>query len=269
MSFLYNTLLLRYSFGWADFLSRYAWFMVGAPVALWLITQRKTWLFASASFVVWLTLRKVDMLLPFSAWQFIFVIGIIMGYHYPHIVEWYRKRSPSTRQTLYYATLSITCVSFIGSLICFTIMPHLADAYPAIQHTTLWSTTTAIRTTIAPFTDKNTLAPLRLAVSLVWFVGLYTLVRPHERAIDRHSRGVLQLFGKNSLYVYGWHAFILFLIEIYLKPAGGGSTDVGLSSLVALLALSTVYLLARYRHVFTRKKQQLANVLLPVPDESS
>lgn len=44
ISFLYNTLLLRFSFGWTDFLGRYAWFMFFAPFTLWFITRKMTWL---------------------------------------------------------------------------------------------------------------------------------------------------------------------------------------------------------------------------------
>lgn len=51
-SFLYNTFLLRYAFGWADFLSRYAWFMLAAPFILWLIAKRKSWIVAGVSFFV-------------------------------------------------------------------------------------------------------------------------------------------------------------------------------------------------------------------------
>ncbi|RYZ86490.1 MAG: DUF1624 domain-containing protein, partial [Proteobacteria bacterium] len=41
---LTGALSLTYSYGWADFLSRYAVFMFAAPFALWLIAKRKAYI---------------------------------------------------------------------------------------------------------------------------------------------------------------------------------------------------------------------------------
>lgn len=207
-----------------------------------------------------MALRNVEALLPFTAWQIIFVIGIFFGCYYPKIVEWYRSISETKRRHIYKTITSATGITFSVSLVCFTLIPHLGELFPAIQGSFLWNITEYVRVPITPYIDKNTLDPLRLAVAIGWFVGIYMFIRHHEKVINKYSRRFFELFGKNSLYVYGWHTFILFLIEIYIKPTGG-STNIWLSTLVAILVLSVIYLFTKYRHILVRKKKQLIGAL--------
>lgn len=58
--FLFNTFNLRYAFGWAEFLNRYAMFTLFAPFAVWLIAKGRAWIVALGSFLIWFFLRETD-----------------------------------------------------------------------------------------------------------------------------------------------------------------------------------------------------------------
>ena len=253
---------LVYAFGWADFLTRYAVFMALAPLALWLIAKGKAWLVAAASIAVWFFLRDVPLFLPFSAWQIVFVAGIVFGFYLPRIEAWFRSMASQQKNILYYSLVSFTAVTFIGSLVCFVLLPRFGNAMPWVLDTQLWAVGAYIRDTLVPLTNKDMLDPLRLVVGFVWFIGLYMLLRKHETRINKYTGGVLALFGKNSLYVYGFHALILFVIELYVRPAGG-SGNVLLNTLMAVVVLVSIYFLTKYRLVFTRIKLWLFPSLRP------
>lgn len=128
---------LVYSFGWADFLTRYAVFMALAPLALWLIAKGKAWLVAAASIAVWFFLRDVPLFLPFSAWQIVFVAGIVFGFYLPRIEAWFRSIASRQKKILYYSLVFFTAMTFIGSLVCFVLLPRFGNAAPWILDTQL------------------------------------------------------------------------------------------------------------------------------------
>lgn len=87
-SFLLNTFLGRYTYGWTDFLPRYAVFMAVAPFLLWLIVKGKAWIVAAGSIAMWVLFHQTPLLLPFSSWEIIFIPGMIVGYYLPTIQQW-------------------------------------------------------------------------------------------------------------------------------------------------------------------------------------
>lgn len=90
-SFIYNTLLMRYAYGWTDFLPRYAVFMAIAPFALWLLTRGYAWLVALVSIVTWAFLHTNPYFLPFSSWGAVFFVGMIAGYYLPTLQQGVRQ----------------------------------------------------------------------------------------------------------------------------------------------------------------------------------
>lgn len=260
VSFLYNTFLLRYSYGWTDFLARYAVFMAVSPFVLYLFSKGKAWFVALLSILTWAVFRHVDATLPFSAWQLLFFVGAIAGYYYPTVARWFKNLSSQTRTIIRKAVATFTVASFALSLVCFSIIPDLVDVYPQLTHSLISNLAESIRNTIQPIDDKVSLDPLRVILSMVWFIGLFLLIKPRERAIEKATNGFFSVFGKNSLYAYGWHGLILFVIGAYFRPTGG-STNIYLSTLVVFVVLTIIYFLTRYRHILTNKRKQLAGVL--------
>lgn len=117
--YLYETFTLRYAFGWADFLGRYAVFMLFAPFVLWLITKGKAWIVAVVSFAIWFFLRKSGAFVPFSGWQMIFMYGIILGYYLPQIEYWFKHLARDKQRLIFRGITMVAFVTYIYSVIFF------------------------------------------------------------------------------------------------------------------------------------------------------
>ena len=89
---LVQSLTLQFHFGWADFLARYAIFMFVAPLAVWLIAKHHAWLVAFVSVVTWALFGHAAGWQIFTAWQVVFMIGIIIGFYLPQIEAFEAKR---------------------------------------------------------------------------------------------------------------------------------------------------------------------------------
>lgn len=243
--FIVDTLTLRYAFGWAEFLNRYALFMLVAPFAVWLVAKGRAWIVAVMSFAVWFFLRDVERFLPFSPWQLVFMYGIILGYYLPQIEQWFRDLTPTTKRALFITVCSVALVTYLASIWLFVAVPLLPDS-PAKE----------LYAQLVPLFDKNHLAPARIAIGVVWFAALYMTIRRYESQISRATHGVIEVFGRQSLFVYTFHAFVLFIIDLYFAPPPGHSIIA--NTLVTLFVLVIIYMAAYYRgHVTTYGKQLL------------
>jgi len=245
--FVVDTLTLRYAFGWAEFLNRYALFMLVAPFAVWLIARGRAWIVALVSLAIWFFLRDSERFLPFSPWQLVFMYGIILGYYVPHIEEWFKGLPKRVQRTLFLTICTIAAITYIASIWLFVAVPLLTDS-PAKD----------LYLQLTPYIDKNHLAPARVAIGILWFAALYLIIRRYEVWISRTTRGVLEVFGRQSLFVYTLHAFVLFIIDLYFVPPPGHSITA--NTLVTLLVLTIIYVAAYYRgHVTRFGKRLLSN----------
>jgi fucose 4-O-acetylase-like acetyltransferase len=68
------------------------------------------------------------------------------------------------------------------------------------------------------FAQKWTVGPLRIVLFVAWFLTLYFLIRRYENRINRASHGLIELLGRNSLFVYITHAFIVFIFKLFIPP---------------------------------------------------
>lgn len=233
-SFLINTLLGRYAYGWADFLPRYAVFMLAAPFILWLIAKGKAWVVALGSVGIYVLFAKTALFLPFSAWEIIFVPSIIVGYYLPTIEKSCLSLRPALQTHLLAGVWASAVMTFCVSSAVFILFPMLGVSYPALD---------ALVAHIAPYFDKETVAIGRLALGTLWFVALYSFVRIHETRIHRYSLGILEVFGTKSLYTYCIHAVVVFILAT-LAPVDGATTIVD-STLIAGMVLVLMYVLVR------------------------
>lgn len=254
ISFLYNTFLLRFSFGWTDFLARYAWFMFLAPFALWLIAKRLGLLVATVSLLTWALLRHTPILVPFPAWQIIFVAGIFIGYYFP-VIQAKLKSIPAKWQLLLSRSIiTLTALTLVLSIISYVLIPYIATLYPSVIDSPLGWLASYVTNLLAGNIDKLHLDPARLVIGSLWFAGIYLVFRYYEKPIDSLTKGSLRVLGQNSLFVYCLHAFILFCIDIYLRPTGG-SSNLATGTLVATVCLVAIYYAAKY-------KQQIFSFIL-------
>lgn len=211
VSFIYNVLLARYSYGWTDFLPRYAVFMFVAPFLLWLITRGKAWIVAGMSVGVWALFHTTPLLLPFSSWELIFIPAMIAGYYLPTIELTVRQLPTKLRETLAFTLWSIAGMSFVTLVIIQILLPMFG------AHNLLTPFTQSSQMLF----DKETVGIGRFLLGVVWFWAFYSLIRRYEHSINRVTRGVFETVGKKSLYTYGIHGFVIFIITLLITPPTG------------------------------------------------
>ena len=115
-----------------------------------------------------------------------------------------------------------------------------------------------LRAQLLPYFSKDTLEPARIAIGIVWFAALYMLFRRYEQRINKGTHGVLTLFGRQSLFVYSFHAFVLFIIDLYFRPAL--PTMIVTNTIVTIIVLIIIYIATYYRgHVTEYGKRLLRN----------
>ncbi len=237
-----QALLMRFTYGWADFLVRFAILMLIAPFIFYLVSKGKWWLALAGSVAVWL-FRGDGFTL---AWQLIFNTGIIVGYHWDTIEKWFLDLSKKRRQqikTSFIAAAAITFIASYSSVYVLSLLFHLWGAGilpPWLQHIAYdWGNWNH---NIWNYADKWTMGPLRVILFFIWFPVLYWFVRKYEIRINELTRGVLDLLGRNSLFAYTVHAFIVFVLKMYFIPPKTNFlqnflfTALGLSLLVVIVA---------------------------------
>jgi hypothetical protein len=217
--FIGQALLMRFTYGWADFLVRFAILMFFAPVVFALVAKGKWWLALVGIFGFW-WFRGLSFTL---AWQLIFNLGIISGYYWQEIENHFKQLKTNTRRRIkigFAAAAAITFTASYASVYVLSLLFHLwgADHLPAAwQHVAFtWGW---INHDIWIYADKWTMGPLRVALFFIWFPVLYWLVRKYEVRLNKSTYGILELLGRNSLAVYTIHAFIVFVFKMYLVPA--------------------------------------------------
>lgn len=244
--FIVDTLTLRYAFGWADFLNRYALFMFIAPFAVWLIAKGKAWVVALISFVIWFFWRATIQFVPFSAWQLIFMYGIILGYYLPSLEAIFKNLSKRWQKSIFAIIISISLISYLFSMFVFVIAPLILPLEsPVLQ----------FRDQLGAYFNKDYVAPARVVVGIIWFAALYMFYRVYEKQISKITRGILEVFGRQSLFVYCVHAFFIFAIDIYFKPPAPNL--IVLNTIVTLFVLAAIYLLARHRSQLTAYSKKI------------
>ncbi len=217
--FIEQAFLMRFTYGWADFLVRFAILMLVAPFVFYVIAKGKWWLALIGIVGVWIYRGQSFTL----AWQLIFNLGILIGYYWNRIEAGYSSLKPSIQRRIKLGYVSAAAATFIisySSVFILSLLFHLwgYGILPhSLQHVAYdWGN---YNHDIWLYADKWTMGPIRVLLFFVWFPVLFWLVRKFEVQISRYSRGVLVLLGQNSLLVYIIHSFIVFIFKMYVIPA--------------------------------------------------
>lgn len=255
-SYLFNTFTLRYSYGWTDFLNRYAIFMFAAPFALWLASRRKAWMAVTLSVLAWLVLRDNVYFMPFAAWQLIFMTGLVLGYYLPEIEGRAIKLSEKTKKVAFRLIVTVAVSTYVVSVWWSVVTPFVLDTMANILPKHLLETLTAIdlyRLSIwEDWFSKSSLEPGRLLFGALWFVALYLLVRVYESKVAYWRLGrVIEYLGKHSLFVYVTHGIVIVAVNILLAPPIG-YVNVLVNTIIVTLILWVVYQITTRRELFDR-----------------
>lgn len=235
---------LQYTYGWADFLRYYALFMMAAPLVLWLCIKRLAWVAVAATAALWL-FRGENIWL---AWQLLFMGGIVVGHYLPALQRRFGSLGETRTRAIRYGIYSVAGLTIIASALTERAAVFLTQTYggfaalPA-QAQSVAATLYDAHIWIAPFIDKDSLAPIRLGVAIIWFTAIYLFIRHHEAGIEKRSHGFLRVIGENSLLVYIIEAFVIYLLLSVLAP----DLPVIINTLITTLALALIYVVARFR----------------------
>lgn len=216
---LEQTFLMRFTYGWGDFLVRFALLMLMAPIAFYLLSKRKWWLMLAASFTLWLFRGQGFTL----SWQIIFNAGMLIGFYWEAIQRAWHQQGPWRQLLIKKGFLTAALVTFAASyasVYVLSLLFHLwgDNLLPGwLQHVAYdwgnWNYDVWL------YADKWTMGPLRILLFFIWFPVLYGLFRRYENRLQHFSRGLLEMLGRNSLFVYSAHAFIVFTLKMYFIPA--------------------------------------------------
>ncbi len=255
-SYLLNTFSLRYSYGWTDFLNRYAVFMFAAPMALWLVSRRKTWVVVGLSFLIWLILRDNVYFMPFAAWQLIFMLGLVIGYFLPELETWAISLPENIKKILYRSIIILAVSTYVVSVWWSVVIPFILVSFdtslPDSLQTGFQSLVTLRETVWDPWFAKSTLEPGRLFFGTLWFTALYLLIRVFESKVMYWKLGnKAEYLGKHSLFVYISHGIFIVLVNLLLAPPLG-YTNVLLNTIVVAIVLWLVYEVTARRELFDR-----------------
>lgn len=242
--YIWQALTLRFTYGWADFLVHFAVLMFIAPFIFYLLAKRKLWLALMAMITMWLFRGEHFNL----AWQIIFNSGIIIGFYWQEIKNSYRKLTAKRKVVLKRSVATIALVTFAASyatVFALSLLFHLWGT----GHLPHWLQHVAYdwgnwNYDIWLYADKWKMGWLRIILFFFWFVVLYWIFRRYESQIGRSTKGLLELLGRNSLFVYVAESFIVFAFKMYVIPTQTGFIKnfliTGLA-LVLLIAVTIAY----------------------------
>ena len=232
-----DTLMLTYTYGWADFLRMYAIFIFFAPIALWLLRKGLWYVLLLVSFGVWTlypTGTSTTFLWQPLSWQFIFFAGLSIGFYWQDILAKWRSLRLTTRRIIGWTVATAFVLSLAWSFVL--VYGHELGG-------SLGASLDAMHHGVEKNFDKDRLPIARMALGAVWFWGLFYIVRRFESRIVKYFGWLLLPFGSNSLYVYTISAFVVFFTHLLLTPPGFENSLLNL--VVSLVVLGIVYLAVR------------------------
>lgn len=236
--YIVQGLLMRFTYGWADFLVRFAILMIFAPFVFYLVAKGKWWLALAGIITAWYFRGQGFSL----AWQLIFNSGIIVGFYWQKLEAAYNRLRPGQRRLLnrsLLATALITFTASYASVYVLSLLNHLHDSLtPWLRHVTF--TWDRLNADVWVYAQKWTMGPLRIALFFIWAPTLYMIVRRYERQIARASRGFLEMLGRNSLFVYTTHAVIVFTLKMYFIPPQTSVLENSLITTIGLIILISI-----------------------------
>lgn len=232
IAFWQSVISLNYSYGWADFLSRYAVFMFFSPICLLLIAIKKSYFLAIGSIFLW-WISPIIGLQQFTAWQILFVFGMIAGSQLEMVIDIFKTPRYHTILRLIVGTFLVT--SFI-SVYVLILYPLLRDAHLLPGRVQIVSDRLSdIYNLVRPYFDKNTLGFGRVIMAGIWFVALFAIFTKYEKGIQKYTHGMFFFLGKNTLPIYVIHSAIIFFLCLIFTL--GSNSGVIINTFIAMIAL--------------------------------
>ena len=256
----WQLLTLQYSFGWAEFLTHYVLFLIAAPFLLYAMKKGYTWLVLLISGSIWLYglgLSEGQVRYEFTmSWQFLFVLGMVIGTHLLQIKDWFNKSF--SKQRLHQMRIGLWSSGILIYIAAVTVAYGAADLGKNI------SLFTPLTTNIMDFwrpinegwfswwTDKATAAPLRILFGSIVFWALFVFFHRYSDKINSFTKGTLMTIGKKPLVAYSLGALVIFAIEKYIPKPDEENRHFVANLIITVTALIIIYLLTKNSGAFRR-----------------
>jgi hypothetical protein len=240
-----QTLTLRFEYGWADFLARFAILMLIAPFVFYFLMKNR-WKLVLMAMVAAYLLRGNNFTL---GWQFIFNGGMLIGFYWQELNKKWASLSRRTKTIAKRTTVWLAAVTFLFSYSIVYGLSELNNFYnrlgPGLQRFTInWDN---FNQHIWTYADKWTMGPIRLVLFFVWAAVVFMVVARHEKPINRRTRGLLVMLGQNSLFVYIYHAFIVFVFKFFIPLKTSAIENFLIVTAALILLIGGTYFYTRFR----------------------
>ena len=236
LDIIWGGLTFKYIYGWADYLRLYAIFILAAPAAVWLLRRRLWYILLAISIFIWSLYSTSPLetaeLSQIYSWQLIFFGGLIVGFYWKSIFNWWFKLSRFLRKITTITTVTIAAFTMLlGFILAYgTDLFHLHASYK-----------TAFEA-LNPFFTKESLPPTRLALFLIWFGAAFWLFWKFEKQIIAWFGWLFLIFGTNSLYIYTLQAFLVFFMHLIIA---GATSSILLNLALSVTGVMIIWLAAR------------------------
>jgi hypothetical protein len=240
LQLVWSVLSLHQTYYLVDIPLLYARLLVLAPLALLLLTRGKTWLLLAVSVGIWALFQIApdrviigwrvagNSMFHLPAWQLLFVVGMVLGYHRPWLAR--RMRPASYKWWLMAAVIG--CVVLV---VAHRVVSH-ADG--------LGATTSAL---VAWLFSKPAVGPGRLVASAVVFTAAFLGVHLAWMPVRRALGGLLLPLGQHALYAYTAHTLCGLAIVAAGAALGHPITDSGVENTALQVgATGLIWLAIRY-----------------------
>jgi hypothetical protein len=245
LTFIINVLTLRQIVYLTDIPQMYAFFLFAAPLALWLLYNRRTTWLLVGSVSLWLVSFLGVVRVPWEiiggyafnlgAWQLLFFGAMAVGYH---------------ADTLKQKLSDVPRVPHL--ILCALLFAWLIQTYNSdLSFLTQSFSSLDISTIVYEAFRKTVIGPGRLLANLVFiqfaFLTLTLLWKPIAAAIG----WLLVPLGQNSLYSYTMHLALVIGLATILPFLGIDITSIeSINTLLQLLAVFAIWVMTRRQFLF-------------------
>jgi hypothetical protein len=213
---IFETLILKYSPGWADFLMFYAVYLLAAPFilrGLW----SKFWLAILALSAALFVIASYELIhfgayRAFFDWQLYFVIGIILARFRLPALAWFHSLPRLTARRLAAAILAAAAVVLgISFATEFHVYKFVDQSLPGWLEN-LYRNWLDHKPAVDRLLMNDRFGVLRPAAALLTLAGGYVVYQHYKKAILSHTGRLVNSMGRDTLVIFVAQAIIIPLM---------------------------------------------------------
>ena len=193
-----------------------------------------------------------NYLFDFSAWQVVFVSGLVLGYHHKRLPALSPRAARTALAGLAAATAALIAVYFVVDPPVTVMPPDIAFGSLVFHDARVWLQDMVF--------SKVFLRPGRLVASAITFAFLFVMVSVYWRQVRRVAAWLLIPLGQHALYAYTAHIVLVAVVALAVAPlhlAYPGPQ--WLNALIQIASVLFIWLLVRHR-ILARQARDAAAV---------